>query len=150
MAATPSRIDPAHVRTLQDGLARLTERVRAFGEFATEARVLCRRAGSRPSKKQLARIDATNQAIKDWEPLSKQVVDVMAMVKLDKIRYKAHIGQDMHGMADVVKKYDEVYENIEAGAAMALKMFEHIQAFYVRVLERGEIDPQMAESVFPD
>jgi hypothetical protein len=71
------------------------------------------------------------------------------MAQLEAIRYKAHIGEGMEKMSDVVKEYDRVYANLESGTAVALLTLDKVQAFYNILKERGEIDPELAQSIFP-
>jgi len=73
----------------------------------------------------------------------------MCMAQLEAIRYKAHTGEGMEKMSDVVKEYDRVYANLESGTAVALLTLDKVQAFYNILKERGEIDPELAQSIFP-
>ena len=143
-----TQIDVAHMKRLRDGLADMAERLRAFRDIASQGRKLCRESGPRPSKKRLARIDAVNQQIRDHEPRIKMFANILSMVQLDRIRYKAHFGDDMDGLADAIKKYDEIYQNIETAVELALKMIDRVDVFYVRVAEGGRIDPELLEAVF--
>jgi hypothetical protein len=149
MGFQPERIDLEYMEKLCEGLDKLKERVREFGEIARRGREICKRTGPKPSKKQLARIDKINIELRSHEKNSTMVVDVMCMAQLESIRYKAHIGEDMEKMSDVVKKYDQVYANLEAGTAVALLTLDKVQAFYNILKERGEIDPELAQSIFP-
>ena len=149
MGLMRTRIDPEHMDQLILGLSNLMTRVQKFGELASQGRSVCRRCGARPSKKQLSRIDAINRELRDFEIHSKTMVDVMRMAQLDIIRYEAHIGQNMDAMSDVVRKYDEVYQTLQEGSRLALEMMEKVKVFYQVVQERGEIDPELAQSIFP-
>jgi hypothetical protein len=149
MGFQPERIDPEHMENLCESLDKLKERVSEFGEIARRGREICKRTGSKPSKKQLARIDKINLELRSHEKNSTMVVDVMCMAQLEAIRYKAHIGEDMEKMSDVVKEYDRVYANLESGTAVALLTLDKVQAFYNILKERGEIDPELAQSIFP-
>ena len=149
MGFQAERIDPEYMAKLCEGLNKLKERVCEFGEIARRGREICKRTGSKPSKKQLARIDKINIELRTHEKNSTMVVDVMCMAQLEAIRYKAHIGEGMEKMSDVVKKYDQVYANLESGTAVALLTLEKVQAFYNILIERGEIDPELAQSIFP-
>lgn len=143
-------IDPAHMQRLRDGLVRLREGVKAFADLAEQGRTLCRRMGQRPSKKQLARLDELNETIRDHPPASKIFVDVLCMVQVDKIRYKAHIREDMNGMVDAVRRYDEIYASIESASRAAEQVLDHIDAFYARVADAGTVDPALLRELFPD
>ena len=143
-------IDAEHMANLRQGLVGLKENISAFGKLASEGRSLCRITGKKPGKKQMARIDRMNQKLKDHEPLSKHFVDVMCMTQLESIRYTAQTGEGMDGLADAVKKYDEVYQNIESAATLAQTLLDQVDRFYQRVSERGEIDPSLVSAVFTD
>lgn len=148
MKAAKRSIDSEHMDQLRTGLVKLKENIKAFGELASEGRALCRKTGTKPSRKQLARIDHINQRLKDQEPLSKHFVDVMCMAQLEAIRYKTHTGEGMDGLADAVKKYDEVYQNIEDASKLALPLLDQIDRFYGRVAKHGEIDPSLLATAF--
>lgn len=143
-------IDPAHMQRLQEGLKRLKEGVADLGKRADEAHALCQRMGRRPSKKQLSRLDQLNDAIKNHPPASKMFVDVLCMVQLDKIRYTTHIRENMDGMADAVRKYDEIYESIRSAVQLGDKLLDHIGRFYQRVSEHGALDPDLLKDAFLD
>lgn len=141
-------IDAEHMAKLKLGLVGLKKNIASFGKLASEGRSLCRSDGKKPSKKQMARIDRMNQKLKNHEPLSKHFVDVMCMTQLESIRYTAQTGEGMDGLADAVKKYDEVYQNIESAAALAKTLLDQVDRFYQRVSERGEIDVSLVSAVF--
>jgi hypothetical protein len=148
--ATKHKIDLEHMTKLRAGLAVLKDNIKSFGELASEGRALCRKTGPKPSRKQMARIDLMNENLKNQERLSKHFVDVMCMAQLEIIRYKAHTGEGMDGLASAVKKYDEVYQSIESAAKLAQTMLDQLDRFYERVAMRGEIDPALLATVFTD
>jgi ribosomal protein L7/L12 len=149
MPPTPTRIDPAHMAKLSHNLVTLCKDVQEFRKIATEARALCRRMGGRPSQKQLKRLDRLNQRIRQEDPISKTIVNLMGLKKFEAIRYKTHTGQGMDDIKDAIDKYDEVYQNIETGAETALKMLEDMGRFYQRVAERGEIALDLLDEIDP-
>lgn len=149
MPTTQTGIDPAHMTKLCHNLVTLSKNVREFSSIAAEARALCRQMGSRPSQKQLKRLDRLNHRIRKEDPISKTIVNLMGLKKFEAIRYKTHTGQGMNDIKDAIEKYDEVYQNIETGAETALKMLEEMRRFYERVSERGEIALDLLDEIDP-
>jgi hypothetical protein len=149
MAAEKSNIDPVHMSTLRRNLVKMTQDIQEFRNHATQGRALCQRMGNRPSQKQLKRLDRLNQRIRQEDPVSKTIVNVMGLRKFEAIRYKTHIREGMDGIRDAIDKYDEVYQNIEIGADAALKMLEDMDRFYARVAERGDIALDLLDEIDP-
>lgn len=149
MPPTGSGIDPAHMAKLSTNLEKLTENIKEFRKIATDAKSLCRRMGSRPSQKQLKRLDQLNQRIRQEDPVSKMIVNVMGLNKFEDIRYRTHTREGMDGIKDAIDKYGEVYQTIDTGADAALKMLEQIGLFYQRVAERGEIALDLLDEIDP-
>jgi hypothetical protein len=73
---------------------------------------------------------------------------MLSMANFDKIRYKTHIGEGMHGMADAVRRYDEIYTQIISSAELATKLISHIDEFYEHVIEQGTVDPAVLKQAF--
>lgn len=143
-------IDPEHMQGLRDGLGRLRKGIESFAELAAQGRALCRRMGRRPSKKQLARLDQLNEAIRTHQPASKAFVDVLCMVQVDRIRYKTHIRDGMDDLSDAVRRYDEIYANIASASLAAEQLLDRIDVFYARVSECKVVDPALLHTLLPD
>lgn len=141
-------IEPDHIQRLGEGLVRIRHGIDAMKAVAESAHKLCIKMGKNPNAKQLKKLDALNKLLKNQQPSSKSFIDILSMSNFDKIRYKTHIGEDMNGMADAVRQYDDIYINIISSARFAEEMIDHVDGFYKKVNEHGIINPEILKYAY--
>jgi len=141
-------IEPEHIHRLSEGLLRLKNGIDVMKSVAEKAHKLCLKMKKNPNAKQLKKLDALNKTLKNHQPSSKSFIDILNISNFDKIRYKANIGEDMNGMADAVRQYDDIYTNIISSASFAYEMIDHVNDFYEKVSEHGKIDPEILKHAY--
>lgn len=141
-------IEPSHIQCLSEGLVRLKNGIDAMKSVAEKAHELCLKMGKNPNAKQLKKLDALNKALKNHQPSSKSFIDILSLSNFDKIRYKTHIGENMNGMADAVRQYDDIYMNIISSANLAKEMIDHVDGFYKKVIDSTAMDPAILKHAY--
>jgi hypothetical protein len=141
-------IEPDHIQLLSEGLLRLQNGIDVMKGLADKAHKLCLEIGKKPNAKQLKKLDALNKALKNHQSSSKSFIDILNISKFDRIRYKVNIGEDMNGMVDAVRQYDDIYTNIISSASFAKEMIDHVNGFYKKVSEHGNIDPEILKHAY--
>jgi hypothetical protein len=141
-------IEPDHIKSLTEGLVRIRDGIDVMKDLAEKAHKLCLKMGKHPSLKQLKKLDALNMAIKNHQQSSKSFIDILNASSFDDIRYKTHIGENMNGMADAVRQYDNIYKNIISSVSFAKEMIAHVDSFYQKVIEQGTVDPEILKHAY--
>lgn len=141
-------IEPDHIERLRDGLERLRTGINAIKSLAEKAHKQCQKMGKTPTVKKLKRLDVFNNSIKNYDKSSKSFIDILNITKFENIRYKVHIGENMNGMADAVRQYDNIYLNIISSASFANEMIAHVDGFYKKVIEQGTVDPEILKHAY--
>lgn len=141
-------IEPDHIQRLVEGLVRIRKGIDVINELAEKGHKLCIKMDKNPSIKQLKKMDALNMALKNHQQSSKSFVDILNASNFDKIRYSANIGENMNGMADAIRQYDNIYTNIISSVSFAKEMIDHVDRFYNKVIEHGAIDPEILKHAY--
>jgi hypothetical protein len=141
-------IEPDHIHRLIEGLIRIRNGIDVMNEVAKKGHQLCLKMGKNPNLKQLKRLDTLNMALKNHQQSSKSFIDILNYSIFDDIRYKTQINENMNGMADVVRQYDNIYTNIISSASFAKEMIDHVDGFYKKVIEHKEIDPEILKHAY--
>ncbi len=141
-------IEPDHIQRLSEGLLRLQNGIDVMKSVAEKAHKLCLKMKKNPNAKHLKKLDALNKTLKNHQPSSKSFIDILNISNFDKIRYKTNIGEDMNGMADAVRQYDDIYTNIISSASFAKEIIDHVNEFYEKVSEHGKIDPEILKHAY--
>lgn len=141
-------IEPDHVQRLSEGLVRIRNGIDAMKGLAEKAHKLCLKMAKNPNTKQMKRLDALNNSLRNHHQSSKLFIDVLNASKFDDIRYKTHIGENMNGIADAVRQYNSIYVNIISSAGFAKEMIDHVDSFYMKVIDHGTIDPAILKYAY--
>lgn len=141
-------IEPDHIQRLNEGLVRIRDGIDVMKGLAEKGHKLCMKMGKHPNLKQLKKLDALNMAIKNHQQSSKSFIDILNASSFDSIRYKTHIGENMNGMADVVRQYDNIYNNIISSVSFAKEIIAHVDGFYKKVIEQGTVDPEILKHAY--
>jgi hypothetical protein len=141
-------IEPDHIHRLIEGLIRIRNGIDVMNEVAKKGRQLCLKIGKNPNLKQLKKLDALNTTLKNHQQSSKSFIDILNYSIFDDIRHKTHINENMNGMADAVRQYDNIYKNIISSASFAKEMIDHVDGFYKKVIEHKEIDPEILKHAY--
>jgi deoxyadenosine/deoxycytidine kinase len=93
-------------------------------------------------------LDTLNTTLKNHQQSSKSFIDILNYSIFDDIRHKTHINENMNGMADAVRQYDNIYKNIISSVSFAKEMIDHVDVFYKKVIEHKEIDPEILKHAY--
>jgi hypothetical protein len=141
-------IEPDHIQRLVEGLARIREGIDVMNELAQKGYKLCSKMGKNPSMKQLKKLDALNMTLKNHQQGSKSFIDILNASSFDNIRYNTTVGENMNGMADALRQYENIYKNIISSVSYAKEIIDHVDVFYKKVAEYRIIDPEILKHAY--
>ena len=141
-------IEPDHIQRLVEGLVRIRKGIDVMNELAQKGCKLCIKMGKNPSAKQLKKLDVLNMALKNHQQSSKSFIDILNASSFDDISYNTAVGENMNGMADAVRQYNNIYTNIISSVSYAREIIDHVDAFYNKVTEHETIDPEILKYAY--
>lgn len=68
------------------------------------------------------------------------MIEVFGMSELEKVRYTAHIKEDMNTLGDAVAKYREAYQKFFDASEKSLLMLDRVALMYKKVRETQRYD----------
>jgi hypothetical protein len=129
-------------------LVRIRDGIDVMNGLAEKGHKLCQKMGKNPNTKNLKKLDLLNMAIKNHQQSSKSFIDILNISNFDRIRHKTLIGENMNGVADAVRQYDNIYTNIISSVRFAKEMIDHVDLFYKKVIEHGSVDPDILKHTY--
>lgn len=141
-------IEPGHIQRLSEGLVRIRKGIDVMSELAEKGHKLCIKMDKNPSVNQLKKLDALNMALKNHQQSSKSFIDILNASSFECIRYSTNVGENMNGMADAIRQYDNIYMNIISSVSYAKEIIDHVDIFYKKVAEHGTIDPEILKHAY--
>lgn len=141
-------IESDHILRLAEGLVRIRNGIDEINTLAEKAHKICTKIRKYPNDKYFKKLDELNISLKNHQQSSKSFVDILNISNFDMIRYKTQIGEDMNGIVDAVRQYDDIYINIISSASLAKEIIDHIDIFYKKVLEYDAIDSEILKHAY--
>ncbi|WP_295552389.1 6-hydroxymethylpterin diphosphokinase MptE-like protein [Limnohabitans sp. Rim8] len=138
-----SYIQHDHIHLLIEGLMKIRNGIDDMNKLAQKGHKLCLKMGENPNLKQLKKLDKLNLALKTHQQSSKSFLDILNSSSFDEIRYKTQTGENMNGMADAVRQYDNIYIKIISSVGYAKEIIDNVHIFYKKLIECNEIDPEI-------
>jgi hypothetical protein len=134
--------------SLLAGLDEIIAKVHSFRELAESGMTATQKNNRVPSQQQLNKIDQINQIIRDFDPLTKLVINAFNLAELEKIRYQTHTRQGLNNLSDAVKKYQSLYKSSVESSVLALNDLDKIKSLYMSSLESSEIIYKLLNKVY--
>jgi hypothetical protein len=136
----PTPVNVEHMQKLETALESTQVKVKELQALAKEGLQACDPSQKKPSPRQLKKIDEINAAIKKFDRRAKLMIEVFGMSELEKVRYTAHIKEDMNTLGDAVTKYREAYQKFFDASKKSLQMLDRVALMYKKVRETQRYD----------